>query len=165
MKKFEKLSDAELVSRFSTGENTELILETLISRHRKRIYTYILLIVKKDEIAKDIFQETFVKVISLMKTGKYTENGKFVSWVLRIAHNFIIDHFRKEKLYNSFNEGKYQEEEPISLYFNTVEFNKNEIVEIISLLSEIYRTIGGDGLIIKGMKSFKYVNELQPAEF
>jgi RNA polymerase sigma-70 factor (ECF subfamily) len=73
-------------------------LEILIHRHKNRIFSYILLIVKNQELAEDIFQETFIKVIRSLKRGKYTENGKFISWVLRISHNLIIDHFRKEKL-------------------------------------------------------------------
>ena len=73
-------------------------MEILIQRHKGRVFSYILLVVKKHELAEDIFQETFIKVIRSLKKGKYTENGKFISWVLRISHNLIIDHFRKEKL-------------------------------------------------------------------
>jgi RNA polymerase sigma-70 factor (ECF subfamily) len=79
-----------------------------------------LLIVKNQELAEDIFQETFIKVIRSLKRGKYIENGKFVSWVLRISHNLIIDHFRKEKLKGTisndssdvdiFNSQKFSEE-------------------------------------------------------
>lgn len=90
------LNDNELVQRFITGD--QISLEILIQRHKGRVFSYILLIVKKHELAEDIFQETFIKVIRSLKKGKYTENGKFVSWVLRISHNLIIDHFRKEKL-------------------------------------------------------------------
>jgi len=90
------LSDNELVQRFIGGD--QYSLEILIKRHKGRVFSYILLIVKKQELAEDIFQETFIKVIRSLKRGKYTENGKFVSWVLRISHNLIIDHFRKEKL-------------------------------------------------------------------
>lgn len=90
------LSDNELVQRFITGDQESL--ETLIVRHKSRVFSYILLIVKNQELAEDIFQETFIKVIRSLKRGKYIENGKFVSWVLRISHNLIIDHFRKEKL-------------------------------------------------------------------
>jgi len=90
------LSDNELVQRFIGGD--QYSLEILIKRHKGRVFSYILLIVKKQELAEDIFQETFIKVIRSLKRGKYIENGKFVSWVLRISHNLIIDHFRKEKL-------------------------------------------------------------------
>ena len=96
MSKENLLNDNELVQRFIAGDQNSL--EILIQRHKGRIFSYILLIVKKQELAEDIFQETFIKVIRSLKKGKYTENGKFVSWVLRISHNLIIDHFRKEKL-------------------------------------------------------------------
>jgi len=89
-------SDNELVQRFINGDQNSL--ETLVLRHKSRVYSYILLIVKNQELAEDIFQETFIKVIRSLKKRKYVENGKFISWVLRISHNLIIDHFRKEKL-------------------------------------------------------------------
>lgn len=90
------LDDNVLVQRFIEGDQKSL--EILIHRHKSRIFSYIMLIVKNQELAEDIFQETFIKVIRSLKRGKYVENGKFVSWVLRIAHNLTIDHFRKEKL-------------------------------------------------------------------
>lgn len=90
------LNDNELVQKFINGDKDSL--EILICRHKSRVFSYILLIVKNQELAEDVFQETFIKVIRSLKRGKYIENGKFVSWVLRISHNLIIDHFRKEKL-------------------------------------------------------------------
>lgn len=114
----EPLSDNALVQQFINGD--QLALEELVSRHKNRVFTYIVLIVKNHQLAEDIFQDTFIKVIRSLKTGKYTENGKFVSWVLRIAHNLIIDHFRKEKLMNTtsnddteidlFNSQKFSDE-------------------------------------------------------
>ncbi|MCW0481965.1 RNA polymerase sigma factor [Gaoshiqia sediminis] len=91
--------DNLLVQQFINGDQSAI--ETLVGRHQHRVFTYIVLIVKNQQLAEDIFQDTFIKVIRSLKTGKYTENGKFVSWVLRIAHNLIIDHFRKEKLQNT----------------------------------------------------------------
>jgi RNA polymerase sigma factor (sigma-70 family) len=96
MFKLNSLNDNELVQRFIDGDQESL--ETLILRHKSRVFSYIVLIVKNQELAEDIFQETFIKVIRSLKRGKYIENGKFVSWVLRISHNLIIDHFRKLKL-------------------------------------------------------------------
>lgn len=90
------LNDNVLVQQFIAGDQNSL--EILIRRHKSRVFSYILLIVKNKELAEDIFQETFIKVIRSLKRGKYIDNGKFVSWVLRISHNLIIDHFRKEKL-------------------------------------------------------------------
>ncbi|HPE76081.1 MAG TPA: sigma-70 family RNA polymerase sigma factor [Draconibacterium sp.] len=118
MSKENLLNDNELVQRFIAGDQNSL--EILIHRHKGRVFSYILLIVKKQELAEDIFQETFIKVIRSLKKGKYIENGKFVSWVLRISHNLIIDHFRKEKLKGTvsndsleidiFNSQKYSED-------------------------------------------------------
>ena len=96
MFKLNSLNDNELVQQFIQGDQESL--EILIHRHKSRVFSYILLVVKNQELAEDIFQETFIKVIRSLKKGKYIENGKFVSWVLRISHNLIIDHFRKEKL-------------------------------------------------------------------
>ena len=95
----ETSNDNALVQQFIDGDQTAI--ETLVNRHKNRVYTYIFLIVKNQQLAEDIFQDTFIKVIRSLKTGKYTENGKFISWVLRISHNLIIDHFRKEKLLNT----------------------------------------------------------------
>lgn len=93
---YTKLKDHELVNRF-INEDKQLYIETLINRHKNRVFTYILLIVKNQQLAEDIFQDTFIKVIHSLKKGKYQEKGIFLSWVIRIAHNLIIDYYRKEK--------------------------------------------------------------------
>jgi RNA polymerase sigma factor (sigma-70 family) len=118
MFKTENLNDNELVQRYIHGDHSSI--EILINRHKNRVYSYILLIVKNQDLAEDIFQETFIKVIKSLKYGKYVENGKFISWVLRISHNLIIDHFRREKLNGTvsndscesdiFNSPKYSDE-------------------------------------------------------
>lgn len=88
-------SDYELVQQFESGDHSAI--EILIARHKKRIYSYILLMVKNQQLAEDLFQDTFIKVILSLKEGRYQDKGRFVSWVARIAHNLIIDHFRREK--------------------------------------------------------------------
>src|SRR5664279_5032746 len=100
------ISDQELVTRFLDGDKGSL--DALILRHKNRVYTYILLIVRKQALAEDIFQETFIKVIKSLQEGKYKDNGKFLSWVMRIAHNLIIDHFRKEKQMNMVSNDDYE---------------------------------------------------------
>jgi RNA polymerase sigma factor (sigma-70 family) len=90
-----QLKDYELVTKFIEGDMDSF--EVLINRHKNRVYTYIKLIVKDHQLAEDIFQDTFIKVIKSLQKGKYQEKGIFVSWVVRIAHNLIIDHFRKAK--------------------------------------------------------------------
>ncbi len=88
-------SDFELVKEFIEGKDSSI--EILINRHKDRVLTYILLLVKNEELAKDIFQDTFIKVVNSLRKNRYKDEGRFVSWVLRIAHNLVIDHFRKEK--------------------------------------------------------------------
>ena len=100
------LSDQDLVKRFIQGDKSAI--EILINRHKNRVFTYIVLIVKNQELAEDIFQDTFIKVIKSLKDGKYKDNGKFVSWVIRIAHNLTIDHFRKEKQINTYSNEDYE---------------------------------------------------------
>jgi RNA polymerase sigma factor (sigma-70 family) len=78
-------------------QGNEACLEMLINRHKNRIFTTIILIVKDSYIAEDLFQETFIKIINNLKKGKYNEEGKFLPWAMRIAHNMAIDYFRKMK--------------------------------------------------------------------
>lgn len=87
--------DQMLVRAYINGN--EDALSQLIHRHKSRIYFYIVQIVKEKAIAEDVFQDTFIKVIHTLKRGQYKEEGKFLPWVLRIAHNLTIDHFRREK--------------------------------------------------------------------
>lgn len=95
MVNIESLTDNQLVVRFTEG--CQMSFEVLVSRHKDRVFSYILMMVKNRELAEDLFQETFFKVIQSLKQKKYTDNGRFVSWVMRIAHNMIIDHYRREK--------------------------------------------------------------------
>ena len=98
MAKRTKMTDEELVKAYAEGKNEAF--DILLKRHQERVFNYILRIVKNEDIANDIFQETFVKAILTIKQGRYTENGKFPAWISRIAHNLIIDHFRQEKSEN-----------------------------------------------------------------
>lgn len=90
-----KLTDRELVQAYANNDNSAF--DTLLQRHQTKVYAYILRIVKNKDVADDIFQDTFVKAIMTIKQGRYTESGKFSAWLLRIAHNLIIDYFRQEK--------------------------------------------------------------------
>ena len=103
--KTHNLTDYELVNQYLEGESSSL--EELINRHRSRIYTYIYLMVKDQHLAEDVFQDTFIKVIKSLRDGKYRDDGKFLSWVVRIAHNLIIDHFRKKKKMNLLSHDEY----------------------------------------------------------
>lgn len=95
MQNLRELTDARLVTAFAEGNNQAFDL--LLERHQERVFNYILNMVKDNDLANDIFQETFVKVITTIKQGRYNEDGKFSAWVGRIAHNAVIDHFRQEK--------------------------------------------------------------------
>ena len=89
------ISDRELIRAYRGGD--EQAFETLLTRHQERVYTKINFIVRDSELANDLFQDTFIKVVRLLKEGKYIEEGKFLPWILRIAHNMSIDHFRRNK--------------------------------------------------------------------
>jgi RNA polymerase sigma-70 factor (ECF subfamily) len=91
--KAQLISDKELIGRYLKGDHNSL--EKLIHRHQNRIYAYILMIVKDKDLADDLFQDTFIKVINTIRAGSYNEEGKFLQWAMRIAHNLIIDYFRK----------------------------------------------------------------------
>lgn len=91
----QKLSDKELVDAYIAG--TESALEILINRHKNKIFSTILFMVNDRDLAEDVFQDTFIKVINTLRAGRYNEEGKFFPWVQRIAHNLVIDHFRREK--------------------------------------------------------------------
>jgi len=96
-----QLTDDELVKLYETGNNKAF--EILMLRYKSKSYTYIYLIVRNRELAEDIFQDTFIKAIATIQQGRYVESGKFLAWINRIAHNLIIDHFRREKNENTFS--------------------------------------------------------------
>jgi len=101
MKNLNQLTDDELVKLYEIGNNQAF--EILLLRYKSKVYTYIYLIVRNRELTEDIFQDTFIKAIATIQQGRYVESGKFVAWVNRIAHNLIIDHFRREKNENTFS--------------------------------------------------------------
>src|SRR6187455_835379 len=89
------LSDIALVNAYAAGD--ELAFETLLHRHKRKVWSHIYLMVRDREVTEDLFQESFIKVVNHLKEGKYNEEGKFLPWVIRIAHNLVIDHFRRSK--------------------------------------------------------------------
>jgi len=118
MEKYQ-VSDSELVSLYIQG--SEKAFEKLVQRHKSKIYTTIYLIVKDQYVAEDLMQDSFVKAVDTIKSGKYNDEGKFLPWILRIAHNLAIDHFRRDKRYPEvvFEDG--------SNVFNTLEFAEDSI--------------------------------------
>ncbi len=113
-----KLSDEELVALYSEGNNEAF--DILLTRYKNRVYSYIYYTVKDSDLSEDIFQETFVKVITTIKQGRYVETGKFSSWVTRIAHNLIIDHYRQERNENLISNDENED---------TDLFNRKELSE------------------------------------
>jgi len=95
MKSSINLTDQQLITLFVNGDTNAL--EELIKKHKDRIFTSIVLLVKDRSLAEDIFQEVFIKIIDTLRSGSYTDEGKFLPWALRIAHNLCVDHFRKVK--------------------------------------------------------------------
>jgi RNA polymerase sigma factor (sigma-70 family) len=119
-----ELNDQELVQAYIKGDQSAI--ELLITRHRSKVFTYIMLTIKNQQLAEDLFQETFIKVIQSLRGGKYKDNGRFLSWVIRIAHNLIIDHFRKEKQMNAVS----NDDTEVDL-FNSRKLSDKNIEEVI----------------------------------
>ena len=117
-------TDYELVEEFVNGRQSSF--EILINRHKKKVFNYIMLMVKNEQLAEDIFQDTFIKVIQSLKEGKYKDNGKFISWVVRIAHNLVIDHFRREKQMTMLSNENY-----VTDLFNNKKMSERNVEEII----------------------------------
>lgn len=89
------IPDIDLINAYAAGD--ESAFETLLLRHKRKVWSHIYLMVRDREITEDLFQEAFIKVVHHLKAGRYNEEGKFLPWVLRIAHNLVIDHFRRNK--------------------------------------------------------------------
>ncbi len=114
------ISDYELIKRFIKGE--ESCFEELIHRHKNKVFAYISLYIRDQALSEDIFQDTFLKVIQSVKSGRYYDNGKFISWVMRIAHNLIIDHFRRIKQMNTVSNDNYESD-----LFNSKKFAESNV--------------------------------------
>ena len=114
------ISDYELITRFIKGEQS--CFEKLIHRHKNKVFAYISLYIRDQALADDIFQDTFLKVIQSVKSGRYADNGKFISWVMRIAHNLIIDHFRRIKQMNTISNDNYESD-----LFNSKSFAEDNV--------------------------------------
>jgi RNA polymerase sigma-70 factor (ECF subfamily) len=104
-----KLEDKELVSLYIKG--SENAFETLLMRHKDKVYNYIYIKVRDTALAQDIFQDTFIKVVKTLKKGSYNEEGKFLPWAMRIAHNLVIDHFRRTSKVKMISESSSKNED------------------------------------------------------
>jgi RNA polymerase sigma-70 factor (ECF subfamily) len=97
-----KISDSQLIDMYRIGD--KVAISMLIERHKKRVTDYIAMMVRDRDVANDIFQETAIKAVKVMDEGRYADNGKFLSWIMRIAHNQVIDHFRRTRGENMVTE-------------------------------------------------------------
>ena len=123
------VDDQELVNQYISGE--ESALSTLIQRHKRRIFSYIMHTVKDKALSEDIFQDTFIKVIKTLKKGHYNEEGKFLPWVLRIAHNLIIDTFRQDKRMPTISGGVNDDGESFDIFSVLGQHDRNTEQEMI----------------------------------
>jgi RNA polymerase sigma factor (sigma-70 family) len=128
-----KVSDSELIAKYIDGSQHSL--ELLIHRHKNRVFAYILMVVKDKQLADDIFQDTFIKVINTIQAGSYKEEGKFIQWVMRIAHNLIIDYFRKSKRIPVIDNDSSEFD-----IFDTIQFT-DASVEDRMILDQIYKDV------------------------
>ena len=132
------LSDQVLLNRYLSGDRDAISL--LIERHSSRVRDYIRMMVKDRDVADDILQETLIKVVRVIDEGRYADTGKFLSWVLRIAHNRVLDHFRREKSSRQINEKEAGYDVLGTLRFaeNTAEDNivHSEVMETVRRLVE-----------------------------
>jgi RNA polymerase sigma-70 factor (ECF subfamily) len=117
-------NDQQLVNQFLGGDSSAI--ESLIYKYKDRVYTYIIMVVKNQDLANDIFQDTFIKVIKSLKRKKYEDRGNLISWIIRIAHNLIIDYFRKEKRLPTINNSTADYD-----LFNSQEYSDTNIEEMM----------------------------------
>lgn len=157
-----KVTDASLVRDYLDGN--ENALAALIDRHQHRIYSFIFSKVYDKDISEDIFQDTFIKVIRTLKRGKYNEEGKFLPWVMRIAHNLVIDHFRRNKRMPKFdNSGDFNIFSVLSDDDLTAE--KQMIKDQIeSDVQELIKELPADQLEVLTMRIYKDMSFKEIAE-
>ena len=160
------LTDKELIRGYLSGD--EKAFETLLDINKNRVFGYIMSKVRDEDLANDIFQEVFIKVIRTLKNGSYNEEGKFLPWVLTIAHNLVVDHFRKAKKMQMVSESSSKSEDfnifsVLSLTDNNVEDDmikdqiESDLVRLVEFLPDEQRDVLKNR-IFKGM-SFKDIAE------
>jgi len=146
----ERMDDRELIIAYINGN--EKAFECLLMRHKDKMHRFIYLKVKDHLLSEDIFQETFIKIINTLKAGSYNEEGKFLPWAMRIAHNLVIDHFRKANKMKMISETSSKNEDfnifdTLSLKDQNIEDQitseelKNQMVDLVEYLPESQRDI------------------------
>lgn len=166
MKLLQSLTDEQLVRSYGQGCNQAF--EVLLLRHKDRLFGYIFNITRNRDLSDDIFQETFIKVITSIKQGRYVDSGKFFAWMSRIAHNLVIDHYRREESENTFSNDDNEEYDVLNnakLYDDNIqdcivyEETLKDMVKLLDLLPETQRSIV-EMRFYKDL-SFKEIAELQ----
>ena len=144
------VGDSDLIVFYKNGN--EKAFETLLMRHKERIYRYILSKLKDSDLANDVFQDTFVKVVNTIRLGNYNEEGKFLPWAMRIAHNLVIDHFRRQNKMRTISESssfdpsysifhKIDSGEKIYIEQTIQDELQDQMVKLIDYLPEVQREI------------------------
>jgi len=133
MKNTDPTLEKELIRSYLEGNLSSL--QKLIKKYENRLFSYIFMLVKDKQLADDIFQETFIKVINTLKSGRYNDEGKFIQWTMRIAHNLVIDHFRKSKKV-SYVDNRYDESD----VFDNL-FIADQSVEDKMVMNQIYQDV------------------------
>ncbi|MEY3198759.1 MAG: hypothetical protein RJA13_717 [Bacteroidota bacterium] len=145
-----QLDDRDLITEYIGGN--EKAFEVLLARHKDKIYRFIYMKLRNQELANDVFQETFVKIIKTLKVGSYNEEGKFLPWAMRIAHNLVIDHFRKASKVRMISESSSNYDD-FNIFSTLSQTDKNkeqsmsheelekQMVELIDYLPETQRAI------------------------
>jgi RNA polymerase sigma-70 factor, ECF subfamily len=144
------MDDHQLVTQYINGNDKAF--ELLLLRHKNQMYRFIYLKVKNQELAEDIFQETFVKIINTLRLGNYNEEGKFLPWAMRIAHNLVIDHFRRNSKHKMISESSSKSDEfnVFSILFSedenflqttTRSELEGQMIELIDYLPEVQQEI------------------------
>lgn len=123
-----QLEDHELVTHYTNGK--EEAFETLLLRHKDKIYNYVYIKIRDHALAQDIFQDTFVKIVQTLKKGKYNEEGKFLPWAMRIAHNLVIDYFRKANKVRMISESSSKTDD--FNIFSVLELDEDNAQEVIT---------------------------------
>jgi RNA polymerase sigma-70 factor (ECF subfamily) len=145
-----QLDDRDLITEYIGGN--EKAFEVLLARHKDKIYRFIYMKLRNQELANDVFQETFMKIIKTLKVGSYNEEGKFLPWAMRIAHNLVIDHFRKASKVRMISESSSNYDD-FNIFSTLSQTDKNmeqsmshdelekQMVELIDYLPETQRAI------------------------
>ena len=156
MDTFCSMTDEELVVSYARGNNTAF--DVLLERHKQSLYTYILCTVRHNGLAEDIFQDTFIKAITTIKQGRYTETGKFKSWLMRIAHNLMIDYFRQKKNENTVSNDDYE----LDLWNNSALCEDTVEVEMVrtQVLSDVKKLVGYLPVAQREVLEMRYYKDL-----